>query len=183
MVNLLFDNQCFQSNNEPRVSIEVNLRINLNLKIKIKIESQTMTMIITMIPPREVEVELPDQVRLRTTKSPCPNTWVNDQRIKVLLKARSVKQTISDITITPSITTILPNLQPKLLFTLEVKDKVKLDLKVVNDPEEIKIKIRTKVRSKDTKKSSVFKVKCRNDERMRCPHLPRKFNWSQKNNK
>jgi hypothetical protein len=80
---------------------------------------------------------------------------------------------------------IFPNLQPKLLFTFEVKDKVKHDRKVVNDPEEIKIKIKTKfkVRNKDRKMSSVFKVKCRNDERTRYPHLPRKFKWNQKNNK
>jgi hypothetical protein len=129
----------------------------------------------------EVEVELPDQVRLRTTKSPCPNTWVNDQRIKVLLKARSVKQTISDPTIIPSKTTIFPILQPKLLFTFEVKDKVKLDLKVVNDPERIKMRI--KVRNKGRKMYSASKVKCRNDERMRYPHPLRKLRWNSHNNK
>jgi hypothetical protein len=74
---------------------------------------------------------------------------------------------------------IFPILQPKLLFTFEVKDKVKLDLKVVNDPD----KIMFKVRNKDRKMSSIFKVKCRNDERMRCPHFPRKFKWNQKSNK
>jgi hypothetical protein len=87
-----------------------------------------------------------------------------------------VNQRISDHTTTLIKTMVLPNLQPKLLFTFEVKDKVKLDLKVVNDPEEIKIKIRTKVRNKGRKMYSASKVKCRNDERMRYPHLPRSSN-------
>ena len=138
-----------------------------------------MTMFSMIINRPEVEVELPDRVRLRTTKSPCPNIWVNDKITKVLLKARSVKQTISDITITHTKTMILANLQPRLLSTFEVKDKVKLDLKVVNDPD----KIMFKVRNKGRKTYSASKVKCRNDERTRCPHLPRKFKWNQKNNK
>jgi hypothetical protein len=75
----------------------------------------------------------------------------------------------------------LPNLQPKLLFTFEVKDKVKLDLKVVNDPDKIKMKI--KVRNKGRKMSSVLKVKCRNDERMRYPHPLRRLRWNSHNNR
>jgi hypothetical protein len=76
---------------------------------------------------------------------------------------------------------VLANLQPKFLFTLEVMDKVKLDLKVVNDPDKIKIKF--KVRNKDRKMSSASKVKCRNDERMRYPHPLRRLRWNSHNNK
>ena len=140
-----------------------------------------MTLINMIINRPEVEVELPDRVRLRTTKSPCPNIWANDKTTKVTLKGRTIDLKICDPTITPSKTMIFPNLQPKLLFTLEVKDKVKHELKVVNDPDKIKTKF--KVRNKGREMYSASKVKCRNDERTRCPHLPRKFKWNKNQNK
>ena len=134
-----------------------------------------------IIKPLEVEVELSDRVRPHTIKVLCLSTWVNDKTIKVVLKGRMINPKISDPTIPHTKTMVLPNLHPKLLFALEAKDKVKLDLKVVNDPDKIKMKI--KVRNKGREMYSASKVKCRNDERMRYPHPPRRFRWVKNRNK
>jgi hypothetical protein len=137
-----------------------------------------MTLIKTVLNPTEVELELLGQVRLLTIRLLCLSTWVNDKEIKVLLKKRSINRRISALTITLT-KTIHLNLKKTLLSTRGVKDKLKFDPRELNDPE--RIKIRTKVRNKGRKMSSVFKVmvKYRNDERMKFPHLLRRFRWNQ----
>jgi len=96
---------------------------------------------------------------------------------KVLPEGRTTNQKTQELTITRTKIMALPRLKSALPFKSEVKDK--LDLKETNDPD--KIKITTKVRNKGRKMCSVFKVKCRNDERMKFPHIPRKFKWNNNN--
>jgi hypothetical protein len=136
-------------------------------------------MINTILNPPEVEVEPPDRVRLLTTRLLCLNIWVNDQTTKVILKVRMINQKRSDPTITHTKIMVFLRLKRTLLLTLEIKDKY--DLEGVNDPDENKISMKSR------KMCSVRKVrvkdKVRNDKRTRCPHLPRKFKWNQKNNK
>jgi hypothetical protein len=137
-----------------------------------------MTMINTMLNRPEVEVELPDRVLLLTTNTRCPSIWVKDRThpAKVLLKRKLDNQKRFEHMITLTRTIDL-NLKRILLLTLETKDKY--DLRGVNDPDESMIRMNSR------KMCSVLtvKVKVRKDERMRCPHPPRRFKWNQKNNK
>ena len=95
---------------------------------------------------------------------------------KVLLEGRMINRKTSELT-TMLKMVARPKLKRKLLSTLEIKDEY--DLKGVNDPDEIKI------RTKSRKMSSVLKVKVkfRNDERMRYPHPPRRLRWNKRKNK
>jgi len=128
----------------------------------------------------EVELELQDQVPPRTTRPICPSIWGNDTMnlSKVLLEGRMINRKTSELTTTLKMVA-RPKLKRKLLSTLEIKDKY--DLKGVNDPDRIKNKVKS--RNKGRKMYSAIKVKCRNDERMRYPHPPRRFRWVKNRNK
>ena len=96
---------------------------------------------------------------------------------KVLLEGRMINRKISELTTTPIKLVALPKLKRKLLSTLEIKDKY--DLKGANDPDENKINMKSRKMFLALK----VKVKFRNDERMRCPHPPRRLRWNKLKNK
>jgi hypothetical protein len=170
MVNHLLDPQS-PPLKEFDTIIKVKDRVSNKVKTKIEVRMSIMTMISMII--TRTEVELQDQVRLRTIKPPCLSIWANDEMnpIKTFLKGRKVNQTISEPTITPSKIMVFPKLKRILLFRLEVKIKVKSDLKEVDDPDKIKIQVKYK------KTYSKSKDKVQNDERMR-PQPLRKLKWT-----